>query len=89
VEPLAAEIKASLLPMFKNVDLIVPMPASTTRARQPVDEIAKELSRIADILVPIEQFEGVLPDSELHVGAHAERVLAQTANQRQVIQQSA
>lgn len=51
VEPLAAQIKASLLPMFGKVDLIVPMPASTTRDRQPVDEIAKELSKIANIPV--------------------------------------
>lgn len=51
VEPLAAQIKESLLPMFGSVGLIVPMPASTVRTRQPVDEIAKELSRIADIPV--------------------------------------
>jgi predicted amidophosphoribosyltransferase len=48
VEPLAAQIKASLLPMFGEVGLIVPMPASTTRARQPVDELAKELSKITN-----------------------------------------
>jgi predicted amidophosphoribosyltransferase len=51
VGPLAVQIKESLLPMFKKVGLIVPMPSSTTRARQPVDEIAKELGRIADIPV--------------------------------------
>lgn len=48
VEPLAAEIKASLLPMFGEVGFIVPMPASTTRARQPVDELATELGRITN-----------------------------------------
>lgn len=48
VEPLAAQIKASLLPMFGKVGLIVPMPASTTRARQPVDELAKELGKITN-----------------------------------------
>jgi predicted amidophosphoribosyltransferase len=48
VEPLAAQIKASLLPMFGEVGLIVPMPASTTRARQPVDELAKELGKITN-----------------------------------------
>jgi predicted amidophosphoribosyltransferase len=47
-EPLAAEIKASLLPMFGKIGLIVPMPASTTRIRQPVNEIAKELGKITD-----------------------------------------
>ncbi|UGA43758.1 ComF family protein [Bradyrhizobium quebecense] len=51
VAPLAAQIKASLLPMFGTVGLIVPMPASTTRDRQPVNEIAKELSRIAGMPV--------------------------------------
>ena len=51
VGPLAAQIQASLLPMFENVGLIVPMPASTTRARQPVNEIATELGKIADIPV--------------------------------------
>jgi predicted amidophosphoribosyltransferase len=51
VEPLAAQIKASLLPLFDKVDLIVPMPASTPRARQPVDEIARELGRICNIPV--------------------------------------
>lgn len=48
VEPLAAQIKASLLPKFGAVGLIVPMPASTTRGRQPVDELAKELGRITN-----------------------------------------
>ena len=51
VEPLAAQIKASLLPMFGEIGLIVPMPASTTRARQPVDELAKELGKITNIPV--------------------------------------
>jgi predicted amidophosphoribosyltransferase len=48
VEPLAAEIKASLLPKFGEIGLIVPMPASTPRARQPVDELAKELGKITN-----------------------------------------
>lgn len=48
VEPLAAEIKASLLPNFGDIGLIVPMPASTARARQPVDELAKELGKITN-----------------------------------------
>jgi len=51
VGPLAAQIQASLLPMFEEVGLIVPMPASTARARQPVDELAKELGRISNIPV--------------------------------------
>lgn len=48
VEPIAAQIKASLLPIFGKVGLIVPMPASTKRARQPVDELAKELGKITN-----------------------------------------
>lgn len=51
VQPLAAQINESLLPLFGKVGLIVPMPASTTRARQPVDEIAKELGKLSGIPV--------------------------------------
>ena len=45
VSPLAEQIKASLLPLFENIGLIIPMPASNVRSRQPVDEIAFELGR--------------------------------------------
>lgn len=48
VKPLAVQIKTSLLPLFGKIGLIIPMPASTTRARQPVDEIANELGRLTD-----------------------------------------
>jgi predicted amidophosphoribosyltransferase len=48
VKPLAAQVKTSLLPLFGKIGLIIPMPASTTRARQPVDEIANELGRLID-----------------------------------------
>ncbi|HGM5958358.1 ComF family protein [Stenotrophomonas maltophilia] len=51
ITPLAAQIHASLLPLFGKIDLIVPMPASTTRARQPVDELAAELGKITKIPV--------------------------------------
>jgi predicted amidophosphoribosyltransferase len=46
VQPLAAQVTTSLLPLFGEIGLIIPMPASTTRARQPVDEIANELGRL-------------------------------------------
>lgn len=46
VEPLAAQIRATLLPLFGKVELIVPMPASTWRARQPVTELANALGRL-------------------------------------------
>jgi predicted amidophosphoribosyltransferase len=49
VVPLAAQVQATLLPLFGEIGLIVPMPASNARARQPVDEIAKELGRLTGI----------------------------------------
>ncbi len=48
VKPLAAQVKTSLLPLFGKIGLIIPMPASTVRARQPVNEIAIELGRLTD-----------------------------------------
>ena len=48
VKPLAAQVKTSLLPLFGKIGLIIPMPASTARARQPVNEIAAELGRLTD-----------------------------------------
>lgn len=48
VKPLAAQVKISLLPLFGKIGLIIPMPASTVRARQPVNEIATELGRLTD-----------------------------------------
>jgi len=48
VKPLAAQVKTSLLPLFGKIGLIIPMPASTARARQPVHEIAAELGRLTD-----------------------------------------
>lgn len=51
VGPIAAQIQTSLLPLFPNVGLIVPMPASTVRPRQPVNEIANELGKLINIPV--------------------------------------
>jgi len=48
VKPLAAQVKKSLLPLFGKIGLIIPVPASTVRARQPVNEIATELGRLTD-----------------------------------------
>lgn len=56
VGPLAAEIAKSILPMLDNVGLIIPMPASHTRPRQPVHEIALELGNQTEIPV----FEGIV-----------------------------
>ncbi|MGO3929538.1 ComF family protein [Rhodopseudomonas pseudopalustris] len=49
VQPLAEQLRISLLPLLPDVGLIVPMPASAARARQPVTEIARELGRLANI----------------------------------------
>ncbi|ELA2960325.1 ComF family protein [Klebsiella variicola] len=46
VGPLAQCLADSAFPHFDDVGFIVPMAASTLRARQPVTEIAQELSRI-------------------------------------------
>lgn len=43
-DPLAAEIQRYLVPKFGPVGLIVPMPATNPRPRQPVTEIAKALA---------------------------------------------
>lgn len=46
VGPLAAELAAHIWPLFDRIDLIVPMPASTPRNRQPVSELAWALANI-------------------------------------------
>ena len=46
VEPLAAQLKESIYPRFDQVDLIVPMPPSNFRNRQPVTELALELGKL-------------------------------------------
>lgn len=46
IQPLAAQIAASIYPLLSNVGFIVPMPASKVRDRQPVYEIAAELGKI-------------------------------------------
>jgi predicted amidophosphoribosyltransferase len=51
VEPLAAQVQTTLLPLFGGIGLIVPMPASTVRTKQPVSELANALGRLAEIPV--------------------------------------
>ena len=46
VQPLAAQVSETLIPLLGKVDLIVPMPASTARTRQPVHELARALGRL-------------------------------------------
>jgi predicted amidophosphoribosyltransferase len=51
VGPLAAQIQTTILPLFGKVGLIIPVPASTVRARQPVNELANALGRLTGIPV--------------------------------------
>ena len=46
VAPLAAELATHIWPLFDRIDLIVPMPASTQRQRQPVRELAWALATL-------------------------------------------
>lgn len=45
-KPLAHAIANNIYPKLKDVGFIVPMPASTTRTRQPVVEVAEALGEI-------------------------------------------
>lgn len=45
VEPLATQIVESIIPKLGSVGLIVPVPASTVRTRQPVYEIASSVAK--------------------------------------------
>jgi predicted amidophosphoribosyltransferase len=51
VHPLAAQVQTTLLPMFEKIGVIIPMPASTSRARQPVNELANALGQLTQIPV--------------------------------------
>ncbi len=51
VAPLAAQVAESIVPLFDRVGLIIPMPASIVRRRQPVNEIAEELGRAINVPV--------------------------------------
>lgn len=46
--PLAQAVADNIYPMLEKVGFIVPMPASTTRARQPVTEVANELGKLVN-----------------------------------------
>lgn len=51
VNLLAAQVQTTLLPLFGQIGLIIPMPASTSRARQPVNELANALGQLTQIPV--------------------------------------
>lgn len=50
-KPLAQAITDHIYPKLANVGFIVPMPASTWRARQPVTEIANALGALVEVPV--------------------------------------
>ena len=51
VPRIVAQLQTILLPLFENIGLIIPTPASKQRVKQPVDELANELGRITGIPV--------------------------------------
>ena len=46
---LAKAVVTHLVPLFGNIGLVVPMPASTARTRQPVTEVAQETAKLLSI----------------------------------------
>lgn len=82
VEPLAAQVQATLLPLFGKIGLIVPMPASTVRAKQPVNELAYALGRLTGIPVFDEMVTktpappGSTPLKNMHTRAEKDAALA-------------
>lgn len=48
---LANEIAATLYPRYRNVEILIPMPASNVRARQPVAELTEALGKIVNVPV--------------------------------------
>jgi predicted amidophosphoribosyltransferase len=67
VPPIALQLKETLVPLLQNVGLIIPMPASTERPRQPVTEIARELGRLMNVPV----FENLVSKAAGPAGAPA------------------
>lgn len=49
--PLAQAIASYILPKLPKIGFIIPMPASTYRPRQPVNEVANELGRQVNVPV--------------------------------------
>jgi predicted amidophosphoribosyltransferase len=49
VDPLAEAIYQHLVPSFGSIGLVVPMPATNVRARQPVNEIASALAKLMGV----------------------------------------
>jgi len=51
IQLLAAEMAANLYPRYKNVEILIPRPASNVRARQPVAELTEAFGKIVKIPV--------------------------------------
>lgn len=65
IEPLADELRRTAFPLFSNIELIVPVPPSKTRAKQPVYELAKALAGKTGLT----SFENIIHKSPDVVGA--------------------
>jgi predicted amidophosphoribosyltransferase len=65
VAPLAGEIVDHLVPKFGRIGLVIPIPPSRPRPRQPVVEIAREVAKA----IGVESFEGILVKKPAAVGA--------------------
>ncbi len=49
--PLATALAKHIWPLFDSVDLIIPMPASNPRPRQPVTDLARALGTLVGVKV--------------------------------------
>lgn len=65
VQPLAQQIADSAVKLFPDFGLIIPMPPSQQRQRQPVSEIARALGEILEKPV----FEGIITKKPPEAGA--------------------
>lgn len=80
--PLAAQVKTTLLPLFGEIGLIVPMPASTIRANQPVNELANALGKLTGIpvfenmIIKAPPSAGSTPLKDMHTREEKEAALA-------------
>ena len=65
VEPLSEALHTSVFPLFKDVGLIIPVPASKVRKKQPVFELASSLAN----RVALTSFEGIVQKAPAKDGA--------------------
>ena len=56
VEPLAQAIVDQIVPKFQNIGLVIPVPASKPRQRQPVYEVAQSVAK----KIAVNSFEGIV-----------------------------